>query len=54
MYAKTGEDKDYSVLASVELKKLFPKKVRDEGHMIIIFISTTSIIIKIYGWGFEL
>jgi len=23
---KTGEDKDYSVMASVELKMLFPKK----------------------------
>lgn len=26
MYAKTGEDRDYSVTASVELKKLFPNK----------------------------
>ncbi|KAF2301790.1 hypothetical protein GH714_029351 [Hevea brasiliensis] len=26
MYAKIEEDKDYSVVASVELKKLFPNK----------------------------
>lgn len=26
MCSKIGEDKDYSVMASVDLKKLFPKK----------------------------
>jgi hypothetical protein len=32
VYAKIGEDKDYSVMASVELKKLFSnKKVRTIG-----------------------
>lgn len=30
IYAKTGEDKDYSTVASVELKKLFPKKKVDQ------------------------
>lgn len=28
---KTGEDKDYSVMASVELKKIFPKEVKAAG-----------------------
>lgn len=31
MCEKTGEDKDYSVMASVELKMLFPKKVKAVG-----------------------
>lgn len=30
---ETGEDKDYSVLASVELKKLFPKKINKVREM---------------------
>lgn len=36
IYLKIGEDKDYSVLANVELKKLFPtKKVKAmDKHLI--------------------